>query len=276
MEKEKDLNILIVEKNREKIKKVLEDFQKSFRTRTIEVNYIFAMAKQLDKKLKKDFTRKELKSCFFDWMPDAGILPNAYKYKNSALATAVIFEFTGNYWKLKKVKREQVERPVINSYYSEIALKKINATDWIKFYENDIKLAEFPDLRTKEDIEKEEEKNKLRDETRNINLSEVKEYHDITLRIGPSSAGFLVACSCDFWGCVKNVKAFKTYLHGMTRIAHIIPKEIEIPGYYEMVFSTIYENLKIYGSDGDYVRFENKNGFEIYRAGIEGIIIRFM
>lgn len=49
-EKEKKLNILITEKNRDKIIAVLEDFQKGFKTRTIDDRHVFAEAENLSEK----------------------------------------------------------------------------------------------------------------------------------------------------------------------------------------------------------------------------------
>ena len=67
-EKEKKLNILITEKNREKIAEVLADFQRSYKTRTIDERYIFAEAKNLFEKFNNLVPKNALKGCSFDWL----------------------------------------------------------------------------------------------------------------------------------------------------------------------------------------------------------------
>lgn len=181
-EKEKKLNILITEKNREKISEVLADFQRSYKTRTIDERYIFAEAKNL---------------------------------------------------------------------------------------------SEFPDLRTPEEKAKLEEIEKLRDDPY-IDFEKYHDYHDITLRIGPARAGFLTAAGANWYGNIQNLKAFETNSHDRTCKAHIIPCYASIPNYYKLIFATGEEYLKIYGSDGEYIKFTNKGGFEIYTSGYTGIIIKFM
>lgn len=148
-EKEKKLNILITEKNREKIAEVLADFQRSYKTRTIDERYIFAEAKNLFEKFNNLVPKNALKGCSFDWMPYAEKkLPNAYKYNSSALATAIIIEFTGKDWKLTKISRGQMERKKMIAYYSQ---KFMEAFDLLNAFEDSIDLSEFPDLETPEE-----------------------------------------------------------------------------------------------------------------------------
>nr|DAJ00575.1 MAG TPA: hypothetical protein [Caudoviricetes sp.] len=272
-EKEKKLNILINEKNREKIEKVLADFQRSYKTRTIDERYIFAEAKNLSEKFNNLVPKNALKGCSFDWMPYAEKkLPNAYKYNSSALATAVIIEFTGKDWKLTKISREQMERKKMIAYYSQ---KFMEAFDLLDAFENSIDLSEFPDLETPEEKAKREEREKLRDDPY-IDFEKYHDYHDITLRIGPARAGFLTAAGANWYGNIQNLKAFETNSHDQTCKAHIIPCYANIPNYYKLIFTTCEEYLKIYGSDGKYIKFTNKGGFEIYTSGYTGIIIKFM
>lgn len=271
-EKEKKLNILINEKNREKIEKVLADFQRGYKTRTIDERYIFAEAKNLSGKFNNLAPKNALKGCNFDWMPYAEKLPNAYKYNSSALATAVVFEFTGKDWKLIKISREQMERKKMIAYYSQ---KFMEAFDLLDAFEDSINLSEFPDLETPEEKAKREEREKLRDEPY-IDFKKYHDYHDITLRIGPSRAGFLTAAGINRRGDIQNLKAFEADPYTRTCEAHIIPCYANIPNYYKLIFATDEEYLKIYGSDGDYIKFTNKGGFEIYTSGHMGIIIKFM
>lgn len=272
-EKEKKLNILINEKNREKIEKVLTDFQRSYKTRTIDERYIFAEAKNLSEKFNNLVPKNALKGCSFDWMPYAEEkLPNAYKYNSSALATAITIEFTGTDWKLTKISREQMERKKMIAYYSQ---KFMEVFDLLNAFEDSIDLSEFPNLETPEEKAEREERLKLRDEA-NIDFSKFTEYHDITLRIGPASTGFLTAVGRNWYGNIASIKSFLTYQNGRTCKAHIIPPNAEIPGHYYLRFVTKEEILRIYGSDGDYMEFENKGGFEIYTSGSTGIIIKYM
>lgn len=272
-EKEKKLNILINEKNREKIEKVLADFQRSYKTRTIDERYIFAEAKNLSEKFNNLVPKNALKGCRFDWMPYAEEkLPNAYKYNSSALATAVVFEFTGKDWKLIKISREQMERKKMIAYYSQ---KFMEAFDLLNAFEDSIDLSEFPNLETPEEKAEREERLKLRDET-NIDFSKFSEDHGITLRIGPASAGFLTAVGRNWYGNIADIKSFLTYQNGRTCEAHIIPPNAEIPEHYSLRFATKEEILRIYGSDGEYIGFENKGGFELYTSGSTGIIIKYM
>ena len=273
-EKEKKLNILITEKNRDKIIAVLEDFQKGFKTRTIDERYIFAEAKNLSEKFNNLVPKNALKGCSFDWMPYAEKLPNAYKYNSSALATAVVFEFTGKYWKLIKISREQMERKKMIAYYSQ---KFMEAFDLLDAFEDSINLSEFPDLETPEEKAKREEREKLRDEPYiAIDFKKYHDYHDITLRIGPARAGFLTAASENWYGAIQKLKAFKANAQDRTCKAYVIPYHANIPDHYKLIFTTGEEDLKIYGSDGKYIKFTNKGGFEIYTSGYTGIIIKFM
>ena len=75
---------------------------------------------------------------------------------------------------------------------------------------------------------------------------------------------------------IKDLTSFQIGGAERTCKAHIVPHNIEIPGYYRLIFSTSAEKLKIYGSDGEAFTLENKTGFEIYRAGYSGMIIRFI
>lgn len=154
--KEKKLNILINEKNREKIEKVLADFQRSYKTRTIDERYIFAEAKNLSEKFNNLVAKNALKGSSFDWMPSAEKLPNAYKYNSSALATAVTFTFTGKGWKLTKISREQMERKIMIVSYSH---RFMETFDLLGAFEGSINLSEFPDLETEEEKEKREDRN---------------------------------------------------------------------------------------------------------------------
>lgn len=272
-EKEKKLNILITEKNRDKIIAVLEDFQKGVKTRTIDERYIFAEAKNLSKKFNNLVPKNALKGCSFDWMPYAEKkLPNAYKYNSSALATAVIIEFTGKDWKLTKISREQMERKKMIAYYSQ---KFMEAFDLLDAFEDSIDLSEFPDLETPEEKAKREEREKLRDEPY-IDFEKYHEYHDITFRVGPARAGFLTVAGANWYGDMQNLKAFETNPHIQTCKAHIIPCYASIPDYYKLIFTTTEDYLKIYGSDGKFIKFTNKGGFNVYTSGSTGIIIKFM
>ena len=271
-EKEKKLNILITEKNREKIVEVLEDFQRGYKTRTIDERYIFAEAKNLSEKFNNLVPKNALKGCSFDWMPYAEKLPNAYKYNSSALATAAIIEFTGKDWKLTKISREQMERKKMIAYYSQ---KFMEAFDLLNAFEDSIDLSEFPDLETPEEKAKREEREKLRDDPY-IDFKKYHDYHDITLRIGPARAGFLTAVGINRRGDVQNLKAFGVNPYVRTCEAHIMQCYANIPNYYQLIFATDEEYLKIYGSDGNYIKFTNKGGFEIYTSGYTGIIIKFM
>lgn len=270
-EKEKKLNILITKKNRDKIIAVLEDFQNGFKTRTIDDRYVFAEAENLSRKF-NEVPKKYLKGCSFDWMPYAEKLPSSYKYNSSALATAVVFEFTGKDWKLIKISREQMERKKMIAYYSQ---KFMEAFDLLNAFEDLIDLSEFPNLETPEEKAEREERLKLRDET-NIDFSKFSEDHGITLRIGPASAGFLTAVGRNWYGNIADIKSFLTYQNGRTCTAHIIPPNAEIPEHYSLRFATKQEILRIYGSDGNYIQFENKGGFELYTSGSTGIIIKYM
>lgn len=272
-EKEKKLNILITEKNREKIAEVLADFQRSYKTRTIDERYIFAEAKNLFEKFNNLVPKNALKGCSFDWMPYAEKkLPNAYKYNSSALATAVIIEFTGKDWKLTKISREQMERKKMIAYYSH---KFMEAFDLLDAFEDSIDLSEFPDLETPEEKAKREEREKLRDEPY-IDFEKYHDYHDITLRVGPARAGFLTVAGANWYGDMQNLKAFETNPHIQTCKAHIIPCYASIPDYYKLIFTTTEDYLKIYGSDGKFIKFTNKGGFNVYTSGSTGIIIKFM
>lgn len=272
-EKEKKLNILITEKNREKIAEVLADFQRSYKTRTIDERYIFAEAKNLFEKFNNLVPKNALKGCSFDWMPYAEKkLPNAYKYNSSALATAVIIEFTGKDWKLTKISREQMERKKMIAYYSQ---KFMEAFDLLDAFEDSIDLSEFPDLETPEEKAKREEREKLRDEPY-IDFEKYHDYHDITLRVGPARAGFLTVAGANWYGDMQNLKAFETNPHIQTCKAHIIPCYASIPDYYKLIFTTTEDYLKIYGSDGKFIKFTNKGGFNVYTSGSTGIIIKFM
>lgn len=270
-EKEKKLNILITEKNRDKIKAVLEDFQKSFKTRTIDDRHVFAEAENLSEKF-NEVPKKYLKGCRFDWSPYAEKLPNAYKYNASALATAIVFQHTGTCWKLVKIAREQMERKIMYVSYSQKFLESFNLLD---AFEDSIRVSEFPDLETAEEKARREEREKLRDDPY-IDFDKYHDYHDITLRIGPACAGFLTAAGANWYGDIQNIKTFQTGSHRRTCAAHIVPCYASIPDYYKLNFSTVAEYLKIYGSDGQYIKFANKGGFEIYTSGETGIIIKFM
>lgn len=270
--KEKKLNILINEKNREKIEKVLTDFQRSYKTRTIDERYIFAEAKNLSEKFNNLVAKNALKGSRFDWMPSAEKLPNAYKYNSSALATAATFTFTGKDWKLTKISREQMERKIMIVSYSH---RFMEVFDLLDAFESSINLSEFPDLETEEEKAKREERQKLRDKTK-IDFSSFTEYHDFTLRIGPARTGFLTAVGKDWYGDIGDLKSFPADSKSMTCRAHIVPCDAEIPGYYSLCFATAEEYLRIYGSDGKYIGFENKRGFELYTSGYTGIIIKFM
>lgn len=271
-EKEKKLNILITEKNREKIEKVLADFQRNYKTRTIDERYIFAEAKNLSEKFNNLVAKNALKGSSFDWMPSAEKLPNAYKYNSSALATAVTFTFTGKDWKLTKISREQMERKIMIAYYSQ---KFMEAFDLLDAFEDSIDLSEFPDLETPEEKAKREEREKLRDDPY-IDFEKYHDYHDITLRVGPARAGFLTVAGANWYGDMQNLKAFETNPHIKTCKAHIIPCYASIPDYYKLIFTTTEDYLKIYGSDGKFIKFTNKGGFNVYTSGSTGIIIKFM
>ena len=270
-EKEKKLNILVTEKNRDKIIAVLEDFQKGFKTRTIDDRHVFAEAENLSEKF-NEVPKKYLKGCLFDWMPYAEKLPSSYKYNSSALASAIVLQYTGTCWKLVKIAREQMERKIMYARYSQ---KFLETVDLLAAFENSIRISEFPDLETAEEKAKREERLKLRDRA-DIDFSKFTEYHDITLRIGPASAGFLTAVGRNRYGNIEDIKSFLTYQNGRTCEAHIIPPNAEIPEHYSLRFATKEEILRIYGSDGEYIGFENKGGFELYTSGSTGIIIRFM
>lgn len=271
-EKEKKLNILITEKNREKIVEVLEDFQRGYKTRTIDERYIFAEAKNLSEKFNNLVPKNALKGCSFDWMPYVEKLPNAYKYNSSALATAIVLQYTGTCWKLVKIARKQMERKIMYAHYSQ---KFLETVDLLDAFENSIRISEFPDLETAEEKAEREERLKLRDKT-DIDFPKFTEGHNITLRIGPASAGFLTAVGRNWYGNIEDIKSFLTYQGGMTCTAHIIPPNAAIPTHYSLRFATKEEILRIYGSDGNYIQFENKGGFELYTSGSTGIIIKYM
>lgn len=272
-EKEKKLNILITEKNRDKIIAVLEDFQKGFKTRTIDDRHVFAEAENLSEKF-NEVPKKYLKGCSFDWMPYAEKLPSSYKYNSSALATAIVLQYTGTCWKLVKIARAQMERKIMYSSYSQ---KFLETVDLLQAFENSIRISEFPDLETAEEKAKREEREKLRDEPYiAIDFKKYHDYHDVTLRIGPARAGFLTAASENWYGAIQKLKAFKANAQDRTCKAHIIPCYADAPNYYKLIFTTGEEDLKIYGSDGKYIKFTNKGGFEIYISGYTGIIIKFM
>lgn len=268
---EKELNILITEKNRDKIIAVLEDFQKGFKTRTIDDRHVFAEAENLNAKF-YEVPKKYLKGCKFNWMPYAGKLPSAYKYNASALATAIVLQYTGTCWKLVKIERAQMERKIMIVSYSQKFLESFNLID---AFEDSIRVSEFPDLETAEEKARREEREKLRDDPY-IDFDKYHDYHDITLRIGPACAGFLTAAGANWYGDIQNIKTFQTNPHRRTCAAHIVPCYASIPDYYKLNFSTTEEYLKIYGSDGQYIKFVNKGGFEIYTSGETGIIIKFM
>lgn len=270
-EKERELNILITEKNRDKIIAVLEDFQKGFKTRTIDDRHIFAEAENLSQKF-NEVSKKNLKGCKFDWMPYADKLPSSYKYNSSALATAIVLQYTGTCWKLVKIAREQMERETMYAHYSEKFLQSVN---FRAAFEDLINITEFPDLETAEEKEKREEREKLRDKPY-IDFEKYNDYHDITLRIGPARAGFLTVVGANWYGDMQNLKAFKTNSHIRTCKAHIIPCYASIPDYYKLIFTTTEEYLKIYGSDGKFIKFTNKGGFNVYTSGSTGIIIKFI
>lgn len=272
-EKEKKLNILITEKNRDKIIAVLEDFQKGFKTRTIDDRHVFAEAENLSEKF-NEVPKKYLKGCSFDWMPYAEKLPSSYKYNSSALATAIVLQYTGTCWKLVKIARAQMERKIMYSSYSQ---KFLETVDLLQAFENSIRISEFTDLETAEEKAKREEREKLRDEPYiAIDFKKYHDYHDVTLRIGPARAGFLTAASENWYGAIQKLKAFKANAQDRTCKAHIIPCYADAPNYYKLIFTTGEEDLKIYGSDGKYIKFTNKGGFEIYISGYTGIIIKFM
>lgn len=270
-EKEKKLNILINEKNREKIISVLEDFQKGFKTRTIDDRHVFAEAENLSEKF-NEIPKKYLKGCSFDWMPYAEKLPSSYKYNSSALATSIVLQYTGTCWKLVKIAREQMERKIMFSSYSK---KFLEAFDLLDAFEDSIRISEFPDLETEEERASRLEKEKLRDDPY-IDFEKYHDYHDITLRIGPARAGFLTVVGANWYGDMQNLKAVETNPHIRTCKAHIIPCYASIPDYYKLIFTTAQEYLKIYGSDGKFIKFTNKGGFNVYTSGSTGIIIKFM
>ena len=274
-EKEKKLNILINEKNREKIEKVLADFQRGYKTRTIDAQDVLAEAKSLTGKFNNVVSKKALNGCIVDWMPDAEKrLPGSYKYNYSALATAITIKFTGKEWKLISIAREQLERKVLYMHFSESFTK---STDFASIFEKLIGLSDFPDLETDEEKKARMEREKLRDNNSHINFTTVKDCHDITLRVGPAKNGFLTVAGVMYWfNEIKDLTSFQIGGTERTCKAHIVPHNIEIPGYYRLIFSTSAEKLKIYGSDGEAFTLENKTGFEIYRAGYTGMIIRFI
>ena len=151
----------------------------------------------------------------------------------------------------------------------------MEAFDLLSAFEKSIHLTRFPDLETEEEKADRAEREKLRDKP-DIDFSTFNEYHDFTLRIGPARTGFLTAVGRDWFGDIKDLKAFAADSHIGTCKAHILPRNAEIPGHYSLQFATAEEYLRIYGSDGEYIGFENKGGFELYTSGSTGIIIKYM
>lgn len=209
-------------------------------------------------------------------MPYAEKLPNAYKYNSSALATAIVLQYTGTCWKLVKIAREQMERKIMYARYSQ---KFLETVDLFAAFENSIQISEFPDLETPEEKAKRkaewEEREKLRDDPY-IDFKKYNDHHEIFLRIGPAHAGFLTAVGENRHGDIQNLKAFKFHCYSRTCTAQIIPCYANISNYYNLIFKTGEEYLKIYGSDGECIEFTNKGGFEIYTSGDTGIIIKFL
>lgn len=167
-----------------------------------------------------------------------------------------------------------MERKIMYSSYSQ---KFLETVDLLQAFENSIRISEFPDLETPEEKAKREEREKLRDEPYiAIDFKKYHDYHDVTLRIGPARTGFLTAASENWYGAIQKLKAFKANAQDRTCKAYVIPSHANIPDHYKLIFTTGEEDLKIYGSDGKYIKFTNKGGFEIYTSGYAGIIIKFM
>lgn len=57
--------------------------------------------------------------------------------------------------------------------------------------------------------------------------------------------------------------------------AHLIAGDTEVPSHYNLVLDTGSSWLWIYDDDGKVLDLENPAGFQIYRAGERGLIIRF-
>lgn len=57
--------------------------------------------------------------------------------------------------------------------------------------------------------------------------------------------------------------------------AHLIVGDTEVPSHYNLVLDTREPWLWIYDDDGKTLDLENPAGFELYRAGEMGLLIRF-
>ncbi|WP_071142091.1 hypothetical protein [Acidaminococcus timonensis] len=57
--------------------------------------------------------------------------------------------------------------------------------------------------------------------------------------------------------------------------AHLIAGDTDVPSHYNLVLDTASSWLWIYDDDGKVLDLENPSGFQLYRAGERGLIIRF-
>lgn len=57
--------------------------------------------------------------------------------------------------------------------------------------------------------------------------------------------------------------------------AHLIAGDTEVPSHYNLVLDTESSWLWLYDDDGKVLDLENPAGFQIYRAGEMGLLIRF-